>query len=250
LFLLSVYQFCIFIQNHKFGEGKIDLKLTKLLLVYSGINTFLVYAYQVLCLDEIVKNKIENSHYFLFENFQNLGLTIYKDENLYYNLLPHFFINFLSLLYLREMKRMSDKFNNINNINKINIIDNDKEKNKKIVLSNNPEKEKNKNEESEDDIFDIINTNKEEKEKEENVEEDEESKISPYEKYHSNKRKLTFFKYKIYFYVSNYDIHKIILAVFIFCNMFYLYFTRFICRNIYLYFYFWYNIYMYVLFYN
>ena len=198
IFLISVYQFCIFIQNHKFGEAKMDLKLSKILLIYSGINTFIVYAFQVLCLDYTkLKNKIEhdNEKNFIIRNLPNFGLTAYKDDNLYYNLLPHFFINFLSLLYLWEMKRMSDKFNNINKIQ-----EEEKIKNKKIVLSNEIKEEKKKEEnkkKEEDDVFNIDNNNNAEKEQEEDDdEEDEDPKMSAYQKYNSNKNKMTYLNIK------------------------------------------------------
>ena len=199
IFLLSVYQFCIFIQNHKFGEGKMDLKISHILLIYCGLNTFVVYIYQLFCLFlEVIKSKeyITKSDLFIIKNFPNLGLTIYKDENLYYNLLPHFFTNFLSLLYLWEMKRMSENFNK-------NKIEEDKKKNKVIVLSNdienNTKKKKVKKEEI--NIFDIKNNNIEEKEKEEEEEEEneqEDQKISVFEKYHSNKMEMTFLNVKYF----------------------------------------------------
>jgi hypothetical protein len=58
LFLLSIYQFIIFIQNHKFGQAKMDIKLPAILLIYSGLNTLVVYVYQVLCLDLTPLKKI------------------------------------------------------------------------------------------------------------------------------------------------------------------------------------------------
>ena len=195
IFLITVYQFCIFIQNHKFGEAKMDLKLSKILLIYSGINTFIVYTYQVLCLeytDLEDKIRINKEKYFLVGNLPNIGLTIYEDENLYYNLLPHFFTNFLSLLYLWEMKRMSDKFNNINKIEK---EEKEKEKNKKIILTNEIKEEKKKEKkENEEDIFNIVNNNNEEKDQEEK--EDEEDTATAYQKYHSNKSKLIYLNIK------------------------------------------------------
>ena len=196
IFLISVYQFCIFIQNHKFGEAKMDLKLSKILLIYSGINTFIVYTFQVLCLDYTdLETKINNNKdkYFLVGNLPNFGLTIYQDDNLYYNLLPHFFINFLSLLYLWEMKRMSDKYNNINRIQ-----EEEKIKNKKIVITNEikDDKKKKENKNEEDDIFNIENKNNEEKEKEDENEDDEDPRMSAYQKYNSNQNKMTYLNIK------------------------------------------------------
>jgi hypothetical protein len=140
IFLLSVYQFCIFIQNHKFGEVKMDLKISHILLIYCGLNTFAVYIYQLFFFFlEVIKKEeyITESDHFIIKNFPNFGLTKYKNENLYYNLLPHFFTNFLSLLYLWEMKRMSEKFNK-------KKIEEDKKKNKVIALSNDIENNKKK----------------------------------------------------------------------------------------------------------
>ena len=189
IFFLSVYQFCIFIQKNKLGEGNIDLKLSRILLIYSGLNTLVVYTYQVMCLKYTgLKEKIQNSHNFIVENFPNIGLTQYQDENLYYNLLPHFFINFLSLLYLWEMKRILTKFENL------------KKNNETIALSNDIDAYKNK-QKKEEDLFNIDTSNKE-KEKEENEEEDDEDedpRTKAYEKYHSNKTKMTILNIKYLF---------------------------------------------------
>ena len=200
LFLLSIYQFIIFIQNHKFGQAKMDIKLPTILLIYSGLNTLVVYIYQVLCLElTTLEPKISKSNHFILENFPNIGLTIYKDENLYYNLLPHFFSNFLSLLYIWEMKRMSNNFNK-NNINQIK--DNKKNDDNIIKLSNDPEKYKNKEKEKQkddDDIFNIDNKiENEEKEEEEEVEE-EDPRLSAFEKYSSNKKQMGFLNIKYFF---------------------------------------------------
>ena len=188
IFLLSVFQFCIFIQNNKFGEGKIDLKLSKILLIFSGFNTLAVYFYQVLCLKATgIKDKIHKSHNFFIENFPNFGLTSYNEENLYYNLLPHFFINFLSLLYFWEMKRIADKFDNIKEDNKVEKI---------IVLSNEVKEIKAKKENDED--F-LIGNNKDENEEEEEEKEENDSKLSAFEKYHNNKNKMAILNIKYLF---------------------------------------------------
>ena len=200
IFLLSIYQFILFIQNHKFGQAKMDTKLPSILLIYSGLNTLLVYVYQVLCLDWTeLEDKIKNSHYFLVENFPNIGLTKYKEENLYYNLLPHFFSNFLSLLYIWEMKRMSNKYNNINKKNKNQIKDDKKNNDKIIKLSSDFEKYKKKEKEKDNDIFNIDNKfENEEKEEEEELEE-EDPRLSAFEKYNSNKRQMRLLNIKYFF---------------------------------------------------
>ena len=197
IFLLSIYQFCIFIQNSKFGETKMDLTLPRIILIYSGLNTLVVYFYQIFCLEVTeLKQTIRESNYFLIQNFPNLGLTIYKAENLYYNLLPHFFINFISLLYLWEMKRMSNKY-------KIIKDGKDIKKNKIIILSNEDEEEKNQKnkKKEEDDIFNIDNKINEEEEKEEEEEEKEEEDplLGAFDKYNSNKRTIIFLNIKYFF---------------------------------------------------
>ena len=201
LFLLSAYQFCIFIQNHKDGKGKMDLKLSKLLLIYSGLNTFIVYNYQLINLEVTgIKNEIQKSENFIIKNLPNIGLTIYKDENLYYNLLPHFFMNFLSLLYLWEMKRMSENFNK-------NIIEENNKKNKLIILSNDIDKniKEKKEKKEENDIFDIKNNNiiedkeEEEEENEKDENEKEDPKIGIFEKYNSNKVEMRLLNVKYFF---------------------------------------------------
>ena len=195
LFLLSVYQFCIFIQNNKLGEGKMDLKLSRIILIYSGLNTLIVYFYQVLCLNNTFEGKINESNNFLVKNFPNIGLTKYQNKYLYYNLLPHFFINFLSLLYLWEMKRMSDNFNALKKVE-------EEKKNTKIILTNEITEDKNKKK-GEENLFNI-NTNNEEKDKEK-VEDDDEGDEDPrataYEKYNENKTKMKFLDIKYLFFL-------------------------------------------------
>ena len=195
IFLLSIYQFCIFIQNYKFGEAKMDLKLPRILLIYSGVNTLAVYLYQVFNLEVTrLRDAINNSQNFFVQNLPNIGLTIYKDENLYYNLLPHFFINFISLLYLSEMKRMSNKYKILKDKEDIN-------KNKIIILSNEVEKgDKMQNiNNKEDDIFNLDKSNEKEEIKEEEEEkEDEDPLSSAFDKYNSNKRKIIFLNIKYF----------------------------------------------------
>lgn len=204
LFLLSIYQFIIFIQNHKFGQAKMDTKLPTILLIYCGVNTLVVYTYQVICIDMDVFDKIKGTNHFIFENFPNIGLTRYSENNLYYNLYPHFFSNFLSLLYIWEMKRMSNKFNNINKINISQIKDNSKNDDNTIKLSNDPEKYKKneieKEKENDEDIFNIDNKiENDEKEEEEEEVEEEDPRLSAFEKYSSNKKEMRFLNIKNFF---------------------------------------------------
>ena len=105
LFLISLYFLLLFIQDPK--NKKLTLKSSRTILIYSGINTFVVYIYQLIApsFTGEKSQKNESSNYFV-ENLQHIGLIKYDENILYLKFFPHFFTNFLSLLYLNEMKRL------------------------------------------------------------------------------------------------------------------------------------------------
>ena len=105
-FLICMYNFCILVQLTKgLEEKKVNLVYPRIVLYVSGIHTVLVYFYQVLCLDFTgLKDKIKNSDHFFVKNLPSFGFTIYKDDEIFLSLLPHYFLNFISLLYLRKVK--------------------------------------------------------------------------------------------------------------------------------------------------
>ena len=104
LFLISLYFLMLFIQDPI--KMKLTLKSSLLVLIYSAINTFIVYLYQFACHPIFdLKTKIYDFNNFFFNNFPNIGFSEYKKDQLYIKLFPHFFSSFLSFLFVIEMKR-------------------------------------------------------------------------------------------------------------------------------------------------
>ena len=95
IFLISCYKFINTIQSSQNIEYNFLILLNRILLFLCCFNTLLVYLYQFLCKDFLqIKDKIKS------KNLQNFGFTIYEEDNLYYNFLPHFMTIFISVLYL------------------------------------------------------------------------------------------------------------------------------------------------------
>ena len=109
IFFIIVFQFLISMQNIK--KKYISLILNWIFLGYCSLNSFLVYGYQITCLDyfnndsESETETESESKGILRGNLPSIGFSIYKDY-LYYRFLPHFVCNFISVLFLWEMKRI------------------------------------------------------------------------------------------------------------------------------------------------
>ena len=147
LFLIIVYQFLLSIQKSE--NTKISTKLNTIFLIYSSINTILVYIYQIISLEYF---HIEQSDNFYTKNLPVFGFSKYK-EDLHIKLLPHFACNFISILYTFEMRRIANKkekdLGDINReIKEINIL---KFKTKELEVKNEKENES-------EDIYDIKTT--------------------------------------------------------------------------------------------
>ena len=150
IFFSVVYNF---LQKTQIIEKNINISLrsNSILIVYCCFNSFIVYGYQLLCLDFFgVYKLIKKSRNFFLENLPSIGLNNYQNKKLLNKLLPHFLSNFLSILMYYELKTIYDRIDNEKNENNIK---NDKTV-KNIMLNDiitNKEKEK-----SDEDI----NTNK------------------------------------------------------------------------------------------
>ena len=104
LFMIIVYQFLLSIQKSE--NTKISKKLNSIFLIYSSINTILVYIYQIISLEYF--NIEEESDNFFIKNLPIFGFSKYK-EDLHIKLLPHFACNLISILYTFEMRRIASK---------------------------------------------------------------------------------------------------------------------------------------------
>ena len=102
VFLISVYLFALNIQDQEKENKtkKLNIKLCKILLYYSGIYTFFMYLYQVIFHDLFdIRDEIYLFNNRFLNNLPNIGFTKYPENILYYKLIPFFSINFLYLLY-------------------------------------------------------------------------------------------------------------------------------------------------------
>ena len=199
IFFYVVYNFLQKIQIIE-KDINISLKSNSFLIIYCCLNSFIVYGYQLLCLDFFgIYSSIQNSKNIFVQNFPSLGLINYHNKNLLRKLLPHFLSNFLSILLYYELKTIYDRIDkkkketNINNDISFknqnpttnNITLNDIITNKEKIDENDDAKLK------EDDIYIIknnenkiinneeileINTNKEINKKEEEEEEEDSEK--------------------------------------------------------------------------
>ena len=102
IFLICCYKFINSIQSSEILEFNFLILLNRILLFLCCFNTLLVYLYQFICKDFLkIKDKIKsNETNFFIQNLPNFGFTIYEEDNLYYNFIPHFMTIFISVLYL------------------------------------------------------------------------------------------------------------------------------------------------------
>ena len=143
IYLFILYDFLTSIQEKK----NLNKLANWIFLLYCAINTLIVYFYQFSQL-EICKDFFENIYKtllpnFIYKNFISIGLVYYTD-NLPLKFLPHFGLNFLSILFLRETNRIAISNEQNNNLKKKNkVIENfkliDEEEDKKQLIKNEEE---------------------------------------------------------------------------------------------------------------
>ena len=124
LFFISLYYYIVSVQTPsttKKGNERENINITlyrvinKIIILYCNINTLLVFLYQFLLKDffgfqKIIKDKKQDNSFLL--NLPTIGLTLYKEENLYYNFLPYFMTCFIFTLYKRKTKKILRSINN------------------------------------------------------------------------------------------------------------------------------------------
>ena len=122
-FFISLYYYIISIQapnkyrdvDNKKGNINITLYriINKVIIVYCGLNTFVVFLYQFLKKESFdFQTYIDEKKNGFFLNLSIIGFTMYKEENLYYNFLPYFMTCFIFMLYKRKTKKILKKINN------------------------------------------------------------------------------------------------------------------------------------------
>ena len=78
-------------------------------LLFCSANTFVAYLYQFICKDyfsfkELITSKDNDN--FIIKNLPSIGFTLYKEENLYYNFIPHFMTAFISALFVYQSEEV------------------------------------------------------------------------------------------------------------------------------------------------
>ena len=103
-FLILSYHVLRRIQNRKNGK-KFSLIVHYIFLIFCSIYSFLVYLYQFRGTD-LISSKIDySSDNFFVQNLPNIGFSIYQNDYLYFNFLPHFGNLFISVLFVNEIYR-------------------------------------------------------------------------------------------------------------------------------------------------
>ena len=114
IFLLCCLQFIFLFQATSISYS--DIRCFKIInrffLIFCCLNTLSVYIYQFLCKDllsikELIYKKREEDNFFM-KNLPNFGFTIYKEDNLYINFLPHFLSTFIAVLFLSQSEKILD----------------------------------------------------------------------------------------------------------------------------------------------
>ena len=109
---LIIFLICclIFIYTVQSPNETMNLKCARLfnriLLIFCCFNTLTVYLYQFLNKDYLdFKGFIRDSNSFFLKNLPSIGMTIYTEDNLYYNFIPHFMSTFIGVLFSWETER-------------------------------------------------------------------------------------------------------------------------------------------------
>ena len=124
LFLVSLYYYIISVQTpnknkHSKKDENINVTayrvINKIIILYCCINTLVAFSYQFLCKDffsfqNYIRDKQQANQFLL--NLPNIGFTLYKEENLYYNFLPYFMTCFIFVLFKRKTKKILKTINN------------------------------------------------------------------------------------------------------------------------------------------
>ena len=125
LFFIVVFKFSTYVHSNKKSFSMVS---NWIFLIYSSLNTILVYGYQIICMKYF---DIDESSNFFTKNLPSIGFSEYK-EDLYYKFMPHLFCNFISILFKWEMERIINSNNNPHEINnEFSKKESDKEKEQK-----------------------------------------------------------------------------------------------------------------------
>ena len=114
IFFISLYMFLhaaqkqSMVSSYQMRYQKCYRIWNKMFLIFCGTNTFLAYLYQFFCKDYFeFKNYIkdENGNFFI-KNLPNFGFTLYEEDNLYYNFIPHFATSLICSFYVFESEEI------------------------------------------------------------------------------------------------------------------------------------------------
>ena len=128
LFFIVVFKFLTFVNNNS-DKKSFPIVSNWIFLIYSSLNTILVYGYQIICMKYF---NIDETSNFFTKNLPSIGFSEYKGD-LYYKFMPHILCNFISILFKWETERIlnaSIKKKDIQN----NENQSDKEKEQNVYL--------------------------------------------------------------------------------------------------------------------
>ena len=140
LFLICCLQFIFLFQSlsHNHSDIKCFKVLNRIFLIYCCFNTFSVYLYQFLCKDllsikDSIKDKRSKNNFFML-NLPNFGFSLYSNNNLYYNFIPHFLTTFISVLFISQTESILQNliFNQTQKRMTLSHLNKEKMKKKKI----------------------------------------------------------------------------------------------------------------------
>ena len=115
LFFMSLYTFLL-ITHKKTMNSKFRFKATnhtcytiwnRIMLIICSLNTFCAFLYQFICKNKFgIIDYIKKSDNFFIKNLPSIGFTLYEEENLYYNFIPHFLTSFVCTLYAHKSEEV------------------------------------------------------------------------------------------------------------------------------------------------
>ena len=144
IFFISLYMFLHAVQktsmisSYQMKNQKCYRIWNKMFVIFCSSNTFIAYLYQFFCKDYFnFKNKIkdESTNNFFIKNLPNFGFTLYEEENLYYNFLPHFVTSLICSFYVFESEEILSELDKVLSKSKNRLIQEKKTLRKNEKLS-------------------------------------------------------------------------------------------------------------------
>ena len=121
-----------------FENIKVALKINYVLIGYCCLSSFIVYGYQLFCLDFFgIYEEIKSSDNIFIKNLSSFGLINYENKNLLYKLMPHFLSNFLSILLYNVMHFIYERIDKEKDEKDVKIIEEKNNEKDEIIIEDN-----------------------------------------------------------------------------------------------------------------